>query len=215
MTTIAVIDYGMGNLRSVAKALEHVDDRARVQVTWDPSVIRRAARVVLPGVGAIGDCMGELQRLELDAVIREVAGDKPFLGVCLGMQALLTSSEENGGTTALGLVPGEVRHFAAGFRDAGIAPPGKVPHMGWNRVRQVREHPLWAGIADNSWFYFVHSYYVPLLAGTLTAGVAHYGMDFTAVIARENMFATQFHPEKSQHAGLTLLANFTRWDGTA
>lgn len=215
MTTIAVIDYGMGNLRSVAKALEHVDDRARVQVTWDPAVIRRAARVVLPGVGAIGDCMHELQRLELDAVIREVAGDKPFLGVCLGMQALLSSSEENGGTTALGLVPGEVRHFTAGFRDAGIAPPGKVPHMGWNRVRQVRENPLWTGIADESWFYFVHSYYVPLLDGTLTAGVAHYGMDFTAVIARENMFATQFHPEKSQHAGLTLLANFTRWDGTA
>ena len=215
MTTIAVIDYGMGNLRSVAKALEHVDDRARVRITWEPAVIRGASHVVLPGVGAIGDCMSELQRLELDGVIREVAQEKPFLAVCLGMQALLERSDENGGTSALGLIPGTVRHLADGFRDADIPPPGKVPHMGWNRVRQVREHPLWAGIADDSWFYFVHSYYVPLLAGTLTAGVAHYGMDFTAVIARENMFATQFHPEKSQNAGLELYANFTRWDGTA
>ncbi len=215
MTTIAVIDYGMGNLRSVAKALEHVNDRARVEVTWEPEVIRRASHVVLPGVGAIGDCMSELGRLELDAVIREVARDKPFLGVCLGMQALLDSSEENGGTEALGLIPGQVRHFTAGFRDAGMAPPGKVPHMGWNRVRQVQAHPLWRGIADGAWFYFVHSYYVPILDGTLTAGVTEYGMDFTAAIARENIFATQFHPEKSQRAGLELLANFTRWDGTA
>ncbi|MDN3516708.1 imidazole glycerol phosphate synthase subunit HisH [Aquisalimonas lutea] len=214
MATIAVIDYGMGNLRSVAKALEHVDDRARVRVTWEPEVIRGADRVILPGVGAIRECMSELQRLELDGVVREVAREKPFLGVCLGMQALLGESEENGGTAALGLVPGTVRHFAAGFAEAGMAAPGKVPHMGWNQVRQTRGHPLWAGVPDDSWFYFVHSYYVPLLGPDLTAGVATYGLDFTAVIARENIFATQFHPEKSQHAGLGLLANFTRWDGT-
>ncbi|WP_290637308.1 imidazole glycerol phosphate synthase subunit HisH [Aquisalimonas sp.] len=214
MATIAVIDYGMGNLRSVAKALEHVDDRSRIVVTHDPAEIRRADRVVLPGVGAIRECMAELRRLELDAVIHEVARNKPFLGVCLGMQALLTASEENGGMDALGVLPGQVRHFASGFADVGIAPPGKVPHMGWNQVRQARPHPLWQGIADHSWFYFVHSYFVPLLDDGLTAGVTHYGLDFTAVVARENIFATQFHPEKSQGAGLELLANFTRWNGT-
>ena len=215
MATIAVIDYGMGNLRSVAKGLEHVDDRARVLVSHEPDTIRRADRVVLPGVGAIRECMAELQRLELDAVIREVAAEKPFLGVCLGMQALLEASEENGGIQALGVLPGAVRHFAAGFADAGVAPPGKVPHMGWNRVRQVHAHPLWRDIPDDSWFYFVHSYYVPWLQGALTTGATTYGLDFTAVVARENIFATQFHPEKSQASGLQLLANFTRWDGTA
>ncbi len=213
MGSIAVIDYGMGNLRSVAKALEHVDDRARVVITHEPEQILRADRVVFPGQGAIRDCMSELQRLELRDVILEVARSKPFLGVCLGLQALLEFSDENGGVAGLGLLPGRVRHFRDGFCSAGVAAPGKVPLMGWVPVRQVAAHPLWSGIPDGQWFYFVHSYYVELLEGA-TVGVSRYGLDFTAAAARENMFATQFHPEKSQRAGLALLANFARWDGT-
>ncbi len=213
MATIAVIDYGMGNLRSVAKALEHVDDRARVSITHDPEEILRADRVVFPGQGAIGDCMSELQRLELRDVILEAAHSKPFLGICLGLQALLEFSDENGGVAGLGLLPGRVRHFRHGFETQGVPAPGKVPLMGWVPVWQVAQHPLWAGIPDGQWFYFVHSYYVELLDGA-TVGVSRYGLDFTAAAARENMFATQFHPEKSQRAGLALLANFTRWDGT-
>lgn len=213
MSTIAVIDYGMGNLRSVAKALEHVDDRARVLITHEPEQVRRADRVVFPGQGAIRDCMAELQRLELDAAIREAAASKPLLGICMGMQALLEHSEENGGVDALGLVAGRVRHFRDGFAAAGVAAPGKVPHMGWNAVQQAEPHAIWRGIPDNSHFYFVHSYFVELLANGLTIGCCQYGVPFTAAIARENIVATQFHPEKSQRAGLTLLANFTRWDG--
>ncbi|MCC5858764.1 MAG: imidazole glycerol phosphate synthase subunit HisH [Ectothiorhodospiraceae bacterium] len=213
MGTIAVIDYGMGNLRSVAKALEHVDDRLRVEITHEPERILGADRVVFPGQGAIGVCMSELQRLELRDVVLEVARSKPFLGICLGLQALLEFSDENSGVAGLGLLPGRVRHFSEGFRAAGVAPPGKVPLMGWVPVRQVAEHPLWAGIPDGQWFYFVHSYYVELLEG-VTVGTSRYGLEFTAAAARENIFATQFHPEKSQRAGLELLANFTRWDGT-
>ncbi|MCC5809791.1 MAG: imidazole glycerol phosphate synthase subunit HisH [Ectothiorhodospiraceae bacterium] len=213
MGMIAVIDYGMGNLRSVSKALEHVDDRSRVEIAHEPDRILRADRVVFPGQGAIRDSMSELQRLELLEVVQEVARTKPFLGICLGMQALLETSDENGGVEGLGVFPGRVRHFRDGFREAGIEAPGKVPLMGWVPVRQTMEHPLWAGIPDNSWFYFVHSYFVELLPG-VTSGVSHYGLDFTATVARENIFATQFHPEKSQRAGLELLSNFTRWDGT-
>lgn len=214
MATIAVIDYGMGNLRSVAKALEHVDDRQRVEITHEPERVRRADRVVFPGQGAIRDCMAELQRLELGDAILQATREKPFLGVCIGMQGLLEFSEENGGVQALGVLPGRVRHFRDGFRAAGIPAPGKVPHMGWNGVRQVRSHPLWKGIPDGTAFYFVHSYFVELLPDGLTVGETDYGLSFTAAAARENIFATQFHPEKSQRAGLELLANFTRWDGT-
>jgi len=214
MPGIAVIDYGMGNLRSVAKALEHVDDRNRVEITHDPERILKADRVVFPGQGAIRDCMAELHRLELDQAVLEVARQKPFLGICMGMQALLESSEENGGVEALGIFPGTVRHFRDGFREAGVPAPGKVPHMGWNGVHQTRAHPLWQGIPDGTSFYFVHSYFVELLPDGLTAGDTAYGLSFTAAVARENIFATQFHPEKSQRAGLELLANFTRWDGT-
>lgn len=213
MSSIAVIDYGMGNLRSVAKALEHVDDRARVHITHEPEQVRRADRVVFPGQGAIRDCMAELQRLELDAVVLEAARNKPFLGICMGMQALLEHSEENGGVDALGLFSGRVRHFRDGFAAAGVAPPGKVPHMGWNAVYQDVPHPIWKGIADASHFYFVHSYFVELLPDQLTIGRCDYGVPFTAAIARDNIVATQFHPEKSQRVGLELLANFTRWDG--
>lgn len=214
MASIAVIDYGMGNLRSVAKALEHVDDRSRVEITYDPERILRADRVVFPGQGAIRDCMAELHRLELDQAVLEAAQQKPLLGICMGMQALLDFSEENGGVQALGLFPGRVRHFRDGFREADVAAPGKVPHMGWNSVRQSRAHPLWRNIPDGTAFYFVHSYFVELLPDGLTVGETDYGLSFTAAVAQDNIFATQFHPEKSQRAGLELLANFTRWDGT-
>jgi glutamine amidotransferase len=206
MTTVAVIDYGMGNIRSVSKALEHVAGDARVVVSYEPRRILAADHVVFPGVGALRDCMSELQRLELDDVIRECAGTRPFLGICLGMQALMDSSEENGGTAGLGLVAGDAPRFPS---TGGL----KVPHMGWNRVRQSRPHALWEGIAQDSYFYFVHSYYVrPQLAG-MVAATTDYGIGFASALARDNLFAVQFHPEKSQRAGLALLANFIAWDG--
>lgn len=210
MASIAVIDYGMGNLRSVAKALEHVSN-ARVEVTADPNRLRQAERVVFPGQGAIRHCLGELQRLELLDAVRELVRTRPFLGICLGMQALLRHSEENGGTDALNIFPGEVRHFHEALGEETAL---KIPHMGWNQVWQTQAHPLWQGIPDGSRFYFVHSYYVAPAEPELTAGTTDYGITFTAALGRGNVFATQFHPEKSQHAGLTLLANFARWDGS-
>ena len=165
MTSIAVIDYGMGNLRSVSKALEYVAPSASIQVTADARTILTAERVVFPGVGALRDCMAELRRLQLDHVIKEVAAsNKPLLGICLGMQALLDWSEENGGTEALGLIPGQVQHFSAGQIDQENGEPLKVPHMGWNQVHQLGSHPLWRDIAQDSRFYFVHSYYLDCLA---------------------------------------------------
>ncbi|MGA7802749.1 MAG: imidazole glycerol phosphate synthase subunit HisH [Gammaproteobacteria bacterium] len=213
MASIAIIDYGMGNLHSIAKALEHVAGDSLVFISSDPDAILRAGRVVFPGVGAIRDCMSELQRLELDAVVREVARDKPLLGVCLGMQALLSHSEENDGTDCLDVLPGEVRRFADRLSDPQTGERLKVPHMGWNEVRQVRRHPLWKNIPDDSRFYFVHSYYTDPAEPALAVGTTDYGVRFASVLARRNVFAAQFHPEKSQHAGLTLLANFVRWDG--
>jgi imidazole glycerol-phosphate synthase subunit HisH len=212
MTTIVVVDYGMGNLRSVSKALEHADPRARVMVSNDPQVIRAADKVVFPGQGAIRGCMSELQRLDLLDVVAEVALDRPFLGICLGMQALLEHSEENAGVDGLGLVPGRVRHFRDGFAEAGVDVPGKVPLMGWVRVSFTRPHPLFAGITDPTWFYFVHSYFVGVIPGW-TVGTATYGIEFSAALARANIMAVQFHPEKSQHAGLRMLHNFCQWDG--
>jgi glutamine amidotransferase len=215
MNLVAVIDYGMGNLRSVAKALEHVGGGMTVRVSYDPEVIRRADRVVFPGVGALRDCMGELERLGLDEVIRECAAGKPFLGICLGMQALLDSSEENGGTAGLGIVPGRVVGFPVPMIDPVTDQRLKVPHMGWNQVHQARPHPLWEGIDQDSRFYFVHSYYaVPADAGQVAATM-RYGREVTAALARDNVFAVQFHPEKSQQAGLKMLANFLAWDGAA
>ena len=212
--TVAVIDYGMGNLHSVASALEHVG-AASVEVTCDPQRLRAAERVVFPGVGAIRDCMAEIRRLHCDELLRTaLATDrKPVLAICVGLQALMTRSEENGGVDCLGLVDGQVRFFGEGLTDAGGARL-KVPHMGWNRVRQTRPHPLWAGIDDNSRFYFVHSYYVDAADRTLVAGSVAYGVDFDAALARDNLFAAQFHPEKSHTPGLRLLRNFLAWDGT-
>lgn len=215
MNTVAVIDYGMGNLHSVAKALEHAGGADRILVTADAQAIRAADRVVLPGVGAMRDCMGEIKRLGLDEVVREVAASKPFLGVCVGMQALMDYSEENEGVQCLGLLPGQVRYFGEGLSDPASGQRLKVPHMGWNQVHQRGAHPLWAGIAQDSRFYFVHSYYVSPAEEALVAGSCEYGLPFAAALARENIFAAQFHPEKSQHVGLALYANFLKWDGAA
>jgi len=210
LTSIAIIDYGMGNLHSIGKAVEHVAGDLRISVTADAATIRRADRVIFPGVGAMRECMHELRRLELDALVREIAGDKPLLGVCLGMQALLESSEENGGTPSLGLIPGQVRRFPEGLRDAASGARLKIPHMGWNQVHQ-RPHPLWKDIEQDSRFYFVHSYYPQPSQGALTAATCDYGGRFTCAVARDNIFAVQFHPEKSQNSGLRLLANFVQW----
>jgi len=210
--TIAVIDYGMGNLHSAAKALEHVSDGAKVIVTSDAELIAKAERVVFPGVGAIRDCMAEIRNRGVDKVVRQAIDDgKPVLAICVGMQALLTDSEENGGIECLGYLDGHVRFFGNDHKDAEGAKL-KVPHMGWNRVSQV-EHPLWAGIEDNSYFYFVHSYYVDNANSLQIAGRCNYGFDFTVALSADNLFAVQFHPEKSHDTGLQLLRNFCRWDG--
>ncbi len=214
MTTLAVIDYGMGNLHSVSKALEHVADTGvTIKVTSDPKIILSADKVLFPGVGAIRDCMSELHRLELSDVVIECAKTKPFLGVCLGMHALLDSSEENNGIECLGIIPGTVRRFAKGLSDDD-SEKLKIPHMGWNEIFQMTPHPLWKDIEDGSRFYFVHSYYVELAKPDFIAGSTNYGGAFTSVLARENVFALQCHPEKSQHAGLQLLKNFINWDGS-
>jgi len=213
MSTVAVIDYGMGNLHSVAKALEHVAEGQKVVVTHDPALIRAADRVVLPGVGAIRDCMAEMARQGVVDVIREVVQQKPFLGVCVGMQALMDFSAENGGTPCLGILPGSVEYFGDELKDPASGERLKVPHMGWNQVHQEQVHPLWRGIAQDERFYFVHSYYVRPAQSELVAASASYGVGFAAAVVRDNVFAVQFHPEKSQHAGLALYANFLRWDG--
>jgi len=212
MSSIAVIDYGMGNLHSVAKALGRVTDR-RVIVTSDAELIFRATHIVLPGVGAIRDCMAEIKRLGLDSVIHEVAKNKPFLGVCVGMQALMDFSEENDGTKCLGIIPGSVLPFDKNLTDPISGERLKVPHMGWNQVHQVIKHPLWKDIPQDSRFYFVHSYFVQPASPEPVAASTAYGFPFASAISRENIFAVQFHPEKSQHVGLNLYANFVNWNG--
>ncbi|TVR56691.1 MAG: imidazole glycerol phosphate synthase subunit HisH [Candidatus Competibacteraceae bacterium] len=211
MTRIAIIDYGMGNLRSVAKALEHVAPQAQVRVTHDRHEILQADRVVFPGQGSIRDCMGELAHWDLVEVVREAALGKPFLGLCLGPQALLEFSEENGGVACLNVLPGRVTWFGD-LRDPATGERLKVPHMGWNQVHQTDDHPLWRGIPQDSRFYFVHSYYLQPTDEALVAGRTDYGFAFASALARGNIFAVQFHPEKSAQAGLRLLANFVDWN---
>ncbi len=210
---VAVIDYGMGNLHSVASALEHVG-ADKVLVTHDAQQIRRANRVVFPGVGAIRDCMSEIRRLKCDELLQQALVEQhvPVLAICVGLQALLDRSEENNGVDCLGIIPGEVRFF--GNPLFGIAGERlKVPHMGWNRVAQTRAHPLWKNIEDNSRFYFVHSYYVHAQQRDLVAGSVQYGVTADAALALDNLFAVQFHPEKSADVGLQLLKNFINWNG--
>ncbi|ABA59493.1 imidazole glycerol phosphate synthase subunit HisH [Nitrosococcus oceani] len=209
MSSVAVIDYGMGNLRSVSKALEQVAGKVRIDVTSNPQRIRAADRVVFPGVGAIRDCMHELRRLNLDIVVAQCAADRPFLGICLGLQALLELSEENHGVPCLGILPGRVQRFDAVKADL------KVPHMGWNQAHQVRAHPLWNAIPQNCRFYFVHSYYTVPDETSLVASRTDYSTSFASALARDNIFAVQFHPEKSHTFGLQLLANFLTWNGVS
>jgi len=212
MATIAIIDYGMGNLRSVAKALEHVAPKDRVQITQSAQAIQQADRVVFPGQGAIRDCMHELAAHNLIETVKQAAAEKPFLGLCLGPQALLQYSEENKGTQGLGVLAGQSVWF--GHRLAGQG-GYKIPHMGWNQVHQLQPHPLWDGIPQDSRFYFVHSYYLDPDQSDLIAATTNYLFDFASVLAKENLFAVQFHPEKSARWGLQLLANFSQWDPTS
>ncbi len=210
--TVAVVDYGMGNLRSVSQAVLHAAQGSGldVAITADPEVVRAAERVVLPGQGAMRDCMRELADSGVKEAVLEAAATKPLLGVCVGMQMLLDHSEEQD-TPGLALIPGRVQRFRL---DGRLQPDGsryKVPQMGWNRVRQPRPHPVWAGIPDESWFYFVHSFYATTAAPEHSVGETDYGLRFTCAIARDNIFATQFHPEKSAALGLALYRNFLHW----
>lgn len=208
---IAVIDYGMGNLRSVSKAIEHVAGDAEVRVTDDHQYISQADRVVFPGQGAARDCMLAIGDHHLNQAVLDAAHKKPFLGICMGLQVLLEHSEENGGTGLLGLLPGEVVRFdGKSMGENGL--PLKIPHMGWSQVVKVMNHPLWRGIDEAERFYFVHSYYVVPDDQDLTAATTSYGVPFTSAIARDNLFAVQFHPEKSADAGLRLLQNFVNWN---
>ncbi len=208
--TIAVIDYGMGNLRSVAKAIEHVAAGAPVVVTADPAQVAAAARVVFPGQGAMPDCMRELEQRGLRPAVIAAARSKPFLGICIGEQMLFAHSEE-GDAAGLGICPGSVQRFPAARMHGADGSRLKVPHMGWNTVAQKKPHPLWAGIADHSRFYFVHSYCVQAPDSALCAGTTDYGLSFTSAVAQDNIFAVQFHPEKSARDGLQLLKNFVEW----
>ena len=210
--TVAVVDYGMGNLRSVSQAVLHVaqDSGLEVVITSRPEYVYAAERVVLPGQGAMRDCMRELHDSGLREAVLDAAANKPLMGVCVGMQMLLDHSEEQD-TPGLGLIPGVVKRFRL---EGQIQPDGsrfKVPQMGWNRVTQAQPHPLWAGVPDEAWFYFVHSFYATPSDARHSAGETDYGVRFTSAVARDNIFATQFHPEKSAAHGLALYRNFLHW----
>lgn len=210
MNKVAIIDYGMGNLRSVAKAIEHVATAARVVVTSDPAEVLAADRVVFPGQGAMPDCMRELDARGLRPAVLEAARSKPFLGICIGQQMLFEHSEE-GNVPGLGVFKGEVRRFPADRMVGADGARLKVPHMGWNEVWQKQPHPLWANIPDGARFYYVHSYYVDPADPGIVAATTDYGIPFTGAVAQANIFAVQFHPEKSAEAGLQLLSNFMSW----
>jgi len=201
----------MGNLRSVAQAVAHVAPNSRVTITSNPDEISAASHVVFPGQGAMPDCVRELDARNLRNVVLDAAANKPFLGICIGLQLLFEHSDE-GDVAGLGLFHGNVRRFASDMHDVHGAKL-KVPHMGWNQVHQAANHPLWQGIDQDARFYYVHSYYVDPVDTSLTAGTSDYPQRFTSAVARDNIFAVQFHPEKSQHAGLKLLENFIHWDG--
>jgi glutamine amidotransferase len=209
---VAVVDYGMGNLRSVSQAVMHAAAGSGMQVivTSDPQEVLAAERVVLPGQGAMRDCMRELADSGLKAAVLDAAAHKPLMGVCVGMQMLLDHSEEQD-TPGLGLIPGRVVRFRL---EGQLQPDGsryKVPQMGWNRVRQARPHPMWAGVPDEAYFYFVHSFHAQPSNPVHSVGETEYGVRFTSAIARDNIFATQFHPEKSAEQGLALYRNFLSW----
>jgi len=211
--TAAVIDYGMGNLHSVESALREAG-AGDVTVTSDTQAILAADRIVFPGVGAIRDCLAEFRRLGCDTTLRlAIERGTPVLGICVGMQSLMARSEENGGVDCLGFFDGTVARFPRSHSDTD-GTKLKVPHMGWNQVAQSQNHPLWDGIADNAYFYFVHSFFLPEAESDYVAGSFDYGIKGSAAIAKGNVFATQFHPEKSHDNGLKLLANFLTWDGT-
>ena len=210
MQKIVVVDYGMGNLRSVAQALRAVAPEAEVLISGDPEQIRAAERIVLPGQGAMPDCMRSLQESGVQEAVLEASRSKPMFGVCVGEQMLFDVSEE-GNTPGLGLLPGRVVRFAL---DGLKQPDGsryKVPQMGWNRVRQTQKHAMWTGIEQDAYFYFVHSYYASPDDSADTSAVTEFGVTFTCAVARDNLFATQFHPEKSASAGLQLYKNFVHW----
>lgn len=211
MNKIVVVDYGMGNLRSVAQALRHAAPEADVQISGEVSALRAADRVVLPGQGAMRDCMHSLRESELQEELVRVSTTKPLLGVCVGEQMLFDWSEE-GDTPGLGLLPGKVVRFNLEGRLQDDGSRYKVPQMGWNRVRHTQSHPLWNGIADDSYFYFVHSYYAVPADPAHIFGETSYGDAICCVVGRDNIFATQFHPEKSASAGLQLYKNFVHWN---
>jgi glutamine amidotransferase len=213
-TSIAIVDYGMGNLRSVYQALRHAAPEADVAIVEQPEAIRAADRIVLPGQGAMRDCMAHFHASGLQDAVMEAARNKPMLGVCVGEQMLFDWSEEGGadGTNGLGLVPGKVVRFDLEGQLQDDGSRFKVPQMGWNRVRQAQDHPIWEGVPDDSFFYFVHSYYGVPDNPAHTSGETLYGAPFTSAIARDNLFATQFHPEKSADAGLRLYRNFVHWN---
>ena len=210
--TVAVVDYGMGNLRSVSQAVMHVarDTAFDVIVTSKPEEVYAAERVVLPGQGAMPDCMRELRDSGLQDAVLDAAAKKPLMGVCIGMQMLLSRSEE-GPTDGLDLIGGDVLRFRLEGRNQPDGSRYKVPQMGWNQVFQTRDHPIWRGVPDAAYFYFVHSYYARPSDPRHSAGESDYGARFTCVLARDNIFATQFHPEKSAEHGLALYKNFLHW----
>ncbi|MCE3263937.1 MAG: imidazole glycerol phosphate synthase subunit HisH [Pseudoduganella sp.] len=212
MKKIVVVDYGMGNLRSVAQALRAVAPDAEVLISGDPAAIDAAERIVLPGQGAMRDCMRSLRESGVQEALLRAAASKPMLGVCVGEQMLFEMSEEGGNTPGLGLLPGKVVRFQL---DGMLQEDGsrfKVPQMGWNQVRQRAPHALWQGIPDHAWFYFVHSYYAQPAVAEHCAAETVYGQAFCCAVARDNIFATQFHPEKSAATGLQLYKNFIHWN---
>ncbi|MFK7795248.1 MAG: imidazole glycerol phosphate synthase subunit HisH [Gammaproteobacteria bacterium] len=214
MEKVAIVDYGMSNLHSVFSALTKVSNgNFDIQISRDPSVINDCDRVVFPGQGAAADCMRQINHYGLADSIQKAASEKPFLGICMGMQVLLENSQENNNTECLGLLKGSVKAFSEAFKTTGVGNEHKIPHMGWNTIEQKFDHPIWAGIEQHSYFYFVHSYYVSLADARQSAGMTDYGIEFSSVLANGKVFAMQCHPEKSADNGLQLLTNFLNWNG--